>query len=129
MYRIGYAPGAFDLLHIGHLNLFRQARRQCDFLIAGVASDEIILEHKGALPVVPLAERLEVVRNLRLVDAAIPAMSWNKREIWLALRFHVLFKGDDWRGTDKGDQLERELEPVDVEIVYVPRIILRSSTA
>ena len=50
MYRVGYAPGAFDLLHIGHLDLFRQAKSQCDFLIAGVASDEIILEYKGALP-------------------------------------------------------------------------------
>ena len=60
MYRIGYAPGAFDLLHIGHLDLFRQAKSQCDFLIAGVASDEIILEHKGALPVMPLPERLRL---------------------------------------------------------------------
>jgi glycerol-3-phosphate cytidylyltransferase len=64
MYRIGYAPGAFDLLHIGHLDLFRQAKSHCDFLIVGVASDEIVLEYKGALPVIPLPERLEIIRSI-----------------------------------------------------------------
>lgn len=129
MYRIGYAPGAFDLLHVGHLDLFRNAKSRCDFLIAGVASDEIILQNKGAPPTIPLAERLEIIRSLRLVDVAFPAMTWNKREIWEALRFHLLFKGDDWRGTEKGRRLERELMFVDVEIVYVPRTIQTSSTA
>ena len=129
MYRIGYAPGAFDLLHIGHLDLFRQAKSQCDFLIAGVASDEIILEYKGALPVIPLTERLEIIRSIRSVDAAFPAMTWNTRQLWEVIRFDILFKGDDWKGTEKGKRLERQLESVDVEIIYVPRIIATSSTA
>ena len=101
MYRIGYAPGAFDLLHIGHLDLFRQAKSQCDFLIAGVASDEIILEYKGALPVMPLPERLEIIRSIRSVDAAFPAMTWNKRQLWEVIRFDILFKGADWKGSRK----------------------------
>ena len=129
MYRIGYAPGAFDLLHIGHLDLFRQAKSQCDFLIAGVASDEIILEYKGALPVMPLPERLEIIRSIRSVDAAFPAMTWNKRQLWEVIRFDILFKGDDWKGGEKGKMLESQLESVDVEIIYVPRIIETSSTA
>jgi glycerol-3-phosphate cytidylyltransferase len=129
MYRIGYAPGAFDLLHIGHLDLFRQAKSQCDFLIAGVASDEIILEYKGALPVMPLPERLEIIRSIRSVDAAFPAMTWNKRQLWEAIRFDILFKGDDWKGVEKSEMLESQLESVDVEIIYVPRIIETSSTA
>ena len=129
MYRIGYAPGAFDLLHIGHLDLFRQAKSQCDFLIAGVASDEIILEYKGALPVMPLPERLEIIRSIRSVDAAFPAMTWNKRQLWEVIRFDILFKGDDWKGVEKGKMLETQLESVDVEIIYVPRIIETSSTA
>ena len=69
MTRIGYAPGCFDLFHIGHLNLLRQAKAQCDFLIAGVVADEVLIAHKGVIPVVPLAERLEIVRNVRYVDA------------------------------------------------------------
>ncbi|PWT81097.1 MAG: cytidyltransferase [Acidobacteria bacterium] len=129
MYRIGYAPGAFDLLHVGHLDLFRKAKSRCDFLIAGVASDEIVLQNKGAPPTIPLAERLEIIRSLKLVDVAFPTMTWNKREMWEALRFHLLFKGDDWRGTEKGERLEREFMFVDVEIVYVPRTIQTSSTA
>jgi glycerol-3-phosphate cytidylyltransferase len=129
MYRIGYAPGAFDLLHVGHLNLFRNAKNHCDLLIVGVASDEIVLEYKGALPTIPLAEKIEIIRNLKMVDVAFPAMTWHKREIWEVFRFHLLFKGDDWRGTEKGRQLEREFESVEVEIVYVPRIIQTSSTS
>ena len=83
-------------------NLFRQAKSQCDFLIAGVASDEIILEYKGALPVIPLLERLEIIRSIRSVDAAFPAMTWNKRQLWEVIRFDILFKGDDWKGAEKG---------------------------
>ena len=129
MYRIGYAPGAFDLLHVGHLDLFRQAKSQCDFLITGVASNEIVLEYKGPLPVIPLPERLAIIRSIRSVDAVFPAMTWNKRQLWDVIRFDILFKGDDWKGTEKGKTLERQLESVDVEIIYVPRIIATSSTA
>jgi glycerol-3-phosphate cytidylyltransferase len=118
MIRIGYAPGAFDLFHVGHLDLLREAKRQCDFLIAGVVSDEILTAHKGVTPIVPLSERLEIVRNVRFVDAAHPAMTNDKIEIWRDLRFNVLFKGDDWRGTDKGDRLERDFAAVGVDVVY-----------
>jgi len=62
MSRIGYAPGAFDLFHIGHLNLLREARSRCDFLIAGVVTDDVLITHKGIRPVIPLSERLEIVR-------------------------------------------------------------------
>jgi glycerol-3-phosphate cytidylyltransferase len=118
MIRIGYAPGAFDLFHVGHLNLLREAKLRCDFLIAGVVSDEIFTVHKGVTPVVPLSERLDIVRNVRFVDAAHPAMTNDKIEIWRDLRFNVLFKGDDWRGTDKGDRLQRDFAAVGVEVVY-----------
>jgi glycerol-3-phosphate cytidylyltransferase len=118
MIRIGYAPGAFDLFHVGHLNLLREAKLQCDFLIAGVVSDEILTVHKGVTPIVPLSERLDIVRNVRFVDAAHPAMTNDKIEIWRDLRFNVLFKGDDWRGTDKGDRLERDFAAVGVDVVY-----------
>lgn len=129
MTRIGYASGCFDLFHIGHLNLLRRAKATCDFLIAGVVSDEILTAHKGVTPVMPLAERLEIVRSVRYVDAAFPAMTADKLEIWRALRFDVFLKGDDWRGTAKGEQLERDFEALGVEVVYLPYTTSTSSTA
>ena len=128
MPRIGYAPGAFDLFHIGHLNLLRQAKRRCDFLIAGVVSDDVLITHKGVTPVIPLAERLEIVGNVRCVDAALPAMTNDKLEVWRELRFDVLFKGDDWRGTEKGDRLERDFAAVGVEVIYFPYTTSTSSS-
>jgi glycerol-3-phosphate cytidylyltransferase len=128
MYRIGYAPGAFDLFHIGHLNLLRRAKDQCDFLIAGVVSDEVLIAHKGIILIIPLAERLEIVRSIRFVDSAFPAMKNDKLEIWRELRFDVLFKGDDWRGTEKGDRLERDFAAVGVDVVYFPYTLSTSSS-
>ena len=129
MIRIGYAPGAYDLFHIGHLNLLCQAKRRCDFLVAGVAADDVLLGHKGMRPVVPLAERLEIVRSLRCVDAALPAMTNDKVAIWKDLRFNVMFKGDDWKGNEKGHQLERIFGALGVEVIYFPYGNITSSSA
>jgi glycerol-3-phosphate cytidylyltransferase len=129
MIRVGYAPGAYDLFHIGHLNLLRKAKEHCDYLIAGVVADDILIRHKGVKPVIPLAERLEIVRNVRYVDAAIPAFTNDKVEIWKDLRFNVMFKGDDWKGTEKGKELERRFAELGVEIVYFPYTASTSSSA
>jgi glycerol-3-phosphate cytidylyltransferase len=129
MIRIGYAPGAFDMFHIGHLNLLHRAKERCDFLIAGVVADEVLIEHKKVTPVIPLAERLEIVRNARSVDMAHAAMSNDKTKIWQELRFNVLFKGDDWQGTEKGIRLERDFAAFGVEVVYFPYTQATSSSA
>ena len=129
MIRIGYAPGAFDLFHIGHLNLLRRAKQHCDFLIAGVVADDVLIQHKGVTPVIPLSERLEIVCNVRFVDRAHAAMTNDKIEIWNELRFNLLFKGDDWQGTWKGEKLEHDLAAVGVEVVYVPYTQATSSSA
>lgn len=129
MIRIGYAPGAYDLFHVGHLSLLRRAKEHCDFLIAGVVDDGVLIKHKGVKPVVPLAERLEIVRNVRYVDAAHPAFTNDKVEIWRELRFDVLIKGDDWKGTEKGVQMESRFGELGVEIVYVPYGKITSSSA
>ena len=129
MIRIGYAPGAFDLFHIGHLNLVRRAKEQCDFLIAGVVADEVLIQHKKVTPVIPLSERLEIVRNVRFVDMAHAAMTNDKTEIWKELRFNVLFKGNDWQGTEKGNRLERDFAALGVDVVYFPYTQATSSSA
>jgi|SRR6516165_302901 glycerol-3-phosphate cytidylyltransferase len=129
MIRIGYAPGAFDLFHVGHLNLLRCAKDHCDYLIAGVVADDVLIRYKGITPVVPLAERLEIVRSVRFVDAVLPAMTNDKAEIWKDVGFNVLFKGNDWQGTEKGRKLERDFGALGVEVVYFPYTLFASSSA
>jgi glycerol-3-phosphate cytidylyltransferase len=125
---IGYAPGAYDLFHIGHLNVLRRAADHCDHLVAGVVSDEMLLLAKGRTPVVPLAERMEIVGNLRFVDAVHAETVPDKIDTWREVGFDVIFKGDDWRGTPKGERLERDFAAVGVRVHYFPYTMHTSST-
>lgn len=125
---VGYAAGAFDLFHVGHLNLLRQAKMRCDFLIAGVVSDEILLDTKGRTPVISLRERLDIVQSIGIVDRAIVESNLNKLDTWKEHKFDVFFKGDDWKGTEKAAVLEREFSQVGVKIVYFPYTVHTSST-
>ena len=125
---IGYAPGIYDLFHIGHLNVLRHASAHCDRLIAGVVSDELAFEMKGRAPVVPLQERLSIIASIRLVDEAIIERNTNKVDTWREHPFDVIFKGDDWKGTPKGERLERDFAAVGVGVVYFPYTVHTSST-
>lgn len=127
--RIGYAAGGFDLFHVGHLNVLRHAREHCDVLVAGVVSDEMLREVKGVDPVIPALERVEIVRAIRWVDRVHVEAVPDKVETWREVGFTHFFKGDDWRGTERGLRLERELGEVGVEIIYFPYTAHTSSTA
>lgn len=124
----GYVPGAWDMFHIGHLNILLRARSQCDELIVGVVTDEELERVKGKPPAVPLSERMEVVRSLALVDRVVVDHSTDKRAVWQRIGFDVLFKGDDWRGTAKGDRLEAQMATVGVRVCYFPYTAHTSST-
>jgi glycerol-3-phosphate cytidylyltransferase len=126
--KVGYAPGVYDLFHIGHLNVLRNSRQFCDHLIAGVVSDDLAQRVKGLRPVVPLEERLEIVQAIRFVDEAVVEDLPHKLEMWERLRFDVIIKGDDWKGTDKGDKLEADFAAVGVEVAYLPYTQRTSST-
>jgi glycerol-3-phosphate cytidylyltransferase len=126
--RVGYAAGAFDMFHVGHLNILKHAKRECDYLIAGVVADEMLELTKGISPVIPLAERLEIVGHIDVVDEARAETLPNKLDTWREVGFDVFFKGDDWRGTEKGQLLEREFAAVGVEVVYFPYTMHTSST-
>ncbi|MEO6310453.1 MAG: adenylyltransferase/cytidyltransferase family protein [Leifsonia sp.] len=126
--RVGYAGGAFDLFHVGHLNILKHAKSQCDYLIAGVVSDEMLEQTKGRGPVVPLAERLEIVRHISFVDKAVAERLPNKIDTWREFPFDAYFKGDDWKGTERGLKLERDFAAVGVEVVYFPYTMATSST-
>lgn len=128
MTRIGYAAGAFDLFHVGHLNILRMAKARCDYLIAGVVSDELCLSTKGVEPVVPLQERLEIVGSLDCVDRAVAETEPDRIDTWKQVGFDIFFKGDDWRGTAKGLELERRFAEVGVEVQYFPYTMHTSST-
>ena len=125
---VGYVPGVFDMFHVGHLNILRNARLACDHLIAGVVSDERATLTKGKQPIVALPERLEIVRAIRFVDDAVVEDVEEKLTMWERLRFDVIIKGDDWRGTAKGDKLERDFASVGVDVVYLPYTVHTSST-
>lgn len=127
--RVGYAAGAFDLFHVGHLNILRHAKQHCDVLIAGVVSDEMLRQVKGIEPVIPTLERADIVRSLRCVDDVYIETAPSKMDAWEDVRFTHFFKGDDWRGTEKGRHLEKEFARVGVEVVYFPYTAHTSSTA
>jgi glycerol-3-phosphate cytidylyltransferase len=125
---VGYAPGVYDLFHVGHLNILRHAKSQCDYLIAGVVSDEMCIHAKGGAPFIPLAERLEIVSHIVYVDEVHAETVPAKLDTWEIVKFDRIFKGDDWRGTAKGDKLESDFSAVGVEVVYFPYTVHTSSS-
>jgi len=125
---VGYVPGAWDMFHIGHLNILLRAREHCDRLVVGVVTDDALSVAKGRLPIVPHAERMEVVSHIDVVDEVVTDFSSNKLEVWDRIRFDVLFKGDDWRGTAKGEKLEADMTSVGVEVHYFPYTVHTSSS-
>lgn len=125
---VGYVPGGWDMFHVGHLNILRQARAYCDVLMVGVVSDEALFDMKGRLPVVSLEERLEIVGAIGIVDQVVVDFSRDKTAVWRKHPFDILFKGDDWKGTSKGEKLEHKMAHVGVRVHYFPYTPSTSST-
>lgn len=128
LYDVGYASGVFDMFHVGHLNILRRAREHCRTLVVGVGSDEYVTALKGRAPVVPLAERVEIISALGIVDEVIIDHSEDKSLAWQARNFDVIFKGDDWKETAKGARLEQQMSEVGAAVVYFPYTLHTSST-
>ena len=116
---IGYTSGVYDLFHVGHLNMLRNAKSLCDKLIVGVTTDELVA-YKNKKAVIPFHERIEIVRNIKCVDAVVPQEDMNKMKQWEKLKFDVIFVGDDWYNTDKWKEFEAEFKEVGVQIVFFP---------
>ena len=124
---IGYTTGVYDLFHIGHLNLLKNAKGMCDKLIVGVTVDELVT-YKGKKAMIPFDERIEIVRSCKYVDAAVPQYDMNKLEACKRLHAKIMFVGDDWYGTERWEQYEKEFENEGIKIVYFPYTKNVSST-
>jgi glycerol-3-phosphate cytidylyltransferase len=116
---IGYTSGVYDLFHIGHLNMLKNARSMCDKLVVGVTTDSLSL-YKGKKPMIPYEERIEIVRSIRYVDAVVPQETMDKLEMCKKIKASILFVGDDWYRTEKWEYIEKELKGIGVSVVYFP---------
>ena len=116
---IGYTTGVFDLFHIGHLNLLKNAKGLCDKLIVGVTTDELV-SYKNKKAVINQYERMDIVRNIKFVDAVVPQNDMDKLKMWERLKFDVMFVGDDWFETPKWKELDKKFKSVGVKIIYFP---------
>ena len=124
---IGYTTGVYDLFHIGHLNMLRDAKSLCDKLIVGVSTDEVV-KYKHKKSVIPFNERIRIVRSIKYVDAAIQQNDRNKILAWKKIKFDILFVGDDWYGEKKWKEFEKTLKKKNIKIIYFPYTKGTSST-
>lgn len=118
-YKIGYTTGVYDLFHIGHLKLLQRSKEQCDYLIVGVTSDELV-SYKSKRAVIPFEERLQIVKAIKYVDLAVPQLNMDKMNAWENFKFDVMFVGDDWKNTEKWNIYENKFKEIGVDIVYFP---------
>lgn len=124
---IGYTAGVYDLFHIGHLNLLKKAKEHCDKLIVALTTDKLV-EYKGKTPVIPLNERMEIVKAIRYVDDVVIQDDLDKFNAWNKYHYDILFVGDDWKGTDKWNKYEQQLAEVGSKVIYFPYTKTTSST-
>lgn len=116
---IGYTTGVYDMFHIGHLNILKRAKEQCDFLIVGVSTDELVQHDKNKTPIIPFESRCAIVKAIRYVDEVVPQQDKNKFGAWERLHFDKMFVGSDWKGTEAWIGFEKQFAPLGVEIVYL----------
>lgn len=120
---IGYTTGVYDLFHIGHLNVLRNAKKYCDYLIVGVSTDEVVIKNKNKTPVIPFNERIEIVKAIKYVDEAVAQEDYSieyKIKRIKELHADILFVGSDWKGTEKWNKIEKELATIGVKVIYLP---------
>ena len=125
---IGYTTGVFDMFHIGHLNILRKAKEQCDFLIVGVSTDKLVQKDKNKTPIIPFENRCAIVEAIRYVDRVVPQEDKNKFGAWQKYHFDRMFVGSDWQGSPQWNGYEKQFGEGGVEIVYLPHTDGISST-
>lgn len=127
-YKIGYTQGVYDMFHIGHLNLINRAKEQCDYLIVGVNSDELVREYKHKETVIKESARAEIVRNLKAVDQCVIVETLDKEVMLKKFHFNAIFIGDDWYGNPRWMETKEKLALYGVDVVFLPHTKGVSST-
>jgi len=125
---IGYTTGVFDLFHIGHLNILKQAKSCCDYLIVGITTDSLVLKIKNKKPIIPFKERIEIVRNIKYVDETVIQGKIDEISDFKKYNFDIIFKGDDWKKTEKWNNLKKEFKKMGVKVKFFPYTKNTSST-
>ena len=119
-YKVGYTDGVYDLFHVGHLNMIETAKKQCEYLIVGVHGDSVVSQYKHRYPIIPEAERARIIGAIKGVDRVVINDVRDKLTLLERYHFNVVFIGDDWKGTDRGNSLEKILGERNVDVIYVP---------
>ena len=117
---VGYTTGVFDMFHIGHLNILKRAKQHCDILIVGVTTDELCQSYKNKLPIIPYDERKAIIEAIRYVDMVVPQLNRDKFSAWEEHKFDVMFVGDDWKGSELFEVVEKKLNAVGCRVEYLP---------
>lgn len=117
---VGYTTGVFDMFHIGHLNILKRAKQHCDILIVGVTTDELCQAYKNKLPIIPYEERKAIIEAIRYVDKVVPQLNRDKFSAWEELKFDIMFVGDDWKGSELFEVVEKKLNAVGCKVEYLP---------
>ena len=125
---IGYTQGTYDMFHIGHLNLLKNAKKHCDYLVVGVNTDDLVESYKNKRPIVPLNERMEIIRAIKYVDEVVATDSLDKKDAWEKVRFDEIYIGDDWKGNARWEETGKQMKALGAELVYLPYTKDTSST-
>lgn len=130
-YKKGYTSGVYDMLHIGHINIFKNAKKYCDYLLVAVSTDEVVIKNKNKEPIIPFKDRIEIVSSIKYVDEVVSQDSYDIQGKIDAVKKHninVVFVGSDWKNTEKWNVIERELKNIGCDVVYLPHTDGISST-
>ena len=127
-YKIGYTTGVFDMFHIGHLNILKRAKEQCEYLIVGVSTDEVVQNYKHKTPIIPFDQRIAIVESIKFVDKVVPQTTMDKIEAWKNIKFNVMFHGSDWQNSELYDKYQKDFAKIGVDVVFLPHTEGISST-
>ena len=122
-YKVGYTCGVFDLLHLGHLNLFERCKEMCEYLVVGICNDDYVINVKHKKPFYSEEERIRMVSALKVVDKVILVNTEetnDKMKILKKIDFDVLFSGSDWKGSERYIQTEKQFAALGKVIEYFP---------